>query len=138
MPRIRVWAREQNLSKRVLATCLSWVRAVLLISCVLMVFFSYVFDGARAGPWRGRSRYRLPCLGGLCLRGRWGCTRGRRVPSIIVGRREASGWYFSIFLVSLSWQLRSMHTPNSKRRRNKSLRSKKAGSVEGSTGTPRT
>ena len=39
MPRRRVWAKEQNLSKRVLATCLSWVRAVLLVSLVLRFFY---------------------------------------------------------------------------------------------------
>ena len=46
MPRRCVLAKEQNLSRRVLATCLSWVRAVLLVSCVLMIFFfSFVVDG---------------------------------------------------------------------------------------------
>ncbi len=45
MPIRRVWAREQKLSRRVLATCLSWVRAVLLVSCVFNVFFSFVVDG---------------------------------------------------------------------------------------------
>jgi len=45
MPIRRVWAREQNLSKRVLATCLSWVRAILLVSCVLRILFSFLVDG---------------------------------------------------------------------------------------------
>ncbi len=31
----RFWAREQNLSRRVFAILLSWVRAVLFVSCVL-------------------------------------------------------------------------------------------------------
>ena len=37
MPRRRVWAREQNLSRRVFATCLSCMTDVLLCSCVLGV-----------------------------------------------------------------------------------------------------
>ena len=52
MPRRRVWAREQILSRRVLATCLSWVRAVLLVSCVLRDFFPFVVD-ERAGLGKG-------------------------------------------------------------------------------------
>ena len=89
MPRRCVWAKEQKLSKRVLAICLPWVRAVLLVSCVLFFFFFPLVS--MEGPWRGWSRCRLPCLGGLCLLDRWGCKRGRRVPSIVVGRREGGG-----------------------------------------------
>jgi len=38
MPRRRGWAREQILSRRVLTTCFSWVRAILLASCILRHF----------------------------------------------------------------------------------------------------
>ncbi len=37
MPRRRVWAREQISSRRVFATCLSWMADVLLGSCVFGV-----------------------------------------------------------------------------------------------------
>ena len=58
MPRRRVWAREQNLSKRVLATCLSWMRAVLLVSFVLRFYFSFVVDG---GPGFGEGGRDVGC-----------------------------------------------------------------------------
>jgi hypothetical protein len=33
MPRRRVWAREQNLSRRIFAICLPWMRVVVFVSC---------------------------------------------------------------------------------------------------------
>ena len=39
MPRRRVWAREQNLSRRVFATCLSWMTGVLLSPYVFGVLY---------------------------------------------------------------------------------------------------
>ena len=47
MPKSRVCAKEQNLSGRIFAILLSWIiRAVLLVSCVLLAFcFSFGSDG---------------------------------------------------------------------------------------------
>jgi hypothetical protein len=58
MPRRCVWAKEQNVSKRVLATCVSWVRAILLVSFVLRAFFSFVVDG---GPGLGEGGRDVGC-----------------------------------------------------------------------------
>jgi hypothetical protein len=90
MPRTRVWAREQKMSKSVLATCLPWMRAVLLVSCVLR-FFSPLLPMEGRDLARAVEICRLPCLVGLCLHGRWGCKRGRLAPGIIVGRKEGDG-----------------------------------------------
>jgi len=91
MPSRRVWAREQNLSRRVFATCLSWMRAVILVSFVLRIF---VFPLA---SMEGRALARAVAMSAsvswrvVPARGRWGCTRGRHGPNIIVGRKEGGG-----------------------------------------------
>ena len=67
MPRRRVWAREQNLSRRVFASRLSWVRAVLLVSCVLSFFFPFVVDGGAGLGKGGRDVGCRVVEGGACV-----------------------------------------------------------------------
>ena len=125
MPIRRVWAKEQNLAKRVLATCLSRVRAVLLVSCVLR--FSYFpllsMEGrnlVRAVAMSATVSWRVVPAWPMGMHTRSTHPRYRR-------RAQRRGWYFAIFLVSLCLQPRFLHKPISKRVREYSLRSKEAG-----------
>ena len=88
MLRRRVWAREHTLSRMVLATCLSWMRAVSLVSCVLSFCSPFAVDGGAGLGEGGRGIRRRVLEGGACVAYEDAHEVARRVPHIVVGRRE--------------------------------------------------
>ena len=129
MPRRRIWARAQSLSRRVFATCLSWMTDVMLGSCVFGILnFPLTSEEGRA---LARAVVMSDAVS-VSVVPAWPMgIHTRFTQSQYYRRAQRRGWYFSVFFLRLSWRPRSLQKPISKRMREQSLRSKESWSGVG-------
>ena len=99
MRKRRVWAREQNVSRRVFATCMSWMTDIVLGSCACGVLdFPLTSEGrtlARAVAMSDVVSLRVVPVWPMGMQ-----SRSTRPQYLRRARRR--GRYFSVFFVHLS------------------------------------